>query len=96
MKRYDVSMQDSMGLDLFNEEVEASSPTEAYEVFVKSNKPLPFKRIHVNWGLLGTKCFDAPHYDGHIDYDDPQKLEEERQKSLEEERRKLKRHQWFN
>ena len=90
MKKYDVSISDEKDHPFKQLEIEASSPAEAYKIFVESTKPLPYKRIHVNWGLLGTKCFDAPHYDGHIDFDDPQKLEEERQKSLEEERRKLK------
>ena len=79
MKKYDVSISDEKDHPFKQLEIEASSPAEAYKIFVESTKPLPFRRINVNWGMLGAKGFEPPHYEGHLDPTD----EEEKKKILE-------------
>ena len=65
MKKYQITIRDK-GETTQSDEVEASSPKEAYEKYVASNKPIPFKRISVNWGMFGADGFDPPHYEGHV------------------------------
>lgn len=90
MKKYDVSTSDDKGYPLKQVEIQAPSPSEAYKIFVDSNKPLPFKSIFVNWGLLGAKRFEPPHYEGHENLNDPEKQKEileaeQRREALEKE-----------
>ena len=46
--------------------IKAESPKLAYEAFVKSIKSLPFAKIRVTWGFMGSECdTEPPHYEGH-------------------------------
>ena len=86
MKKYSVWTNDDKDYPIKQVEIQAPSPSEAFKIFVDSNKPLPFKSIFVNWGLLGAKRFEPPHYEGHLDPTDEQSQqrdEEEKKKLLE-------------
>jgi len=67
MKKFDVRLTNKSGVSLKKDSIQAETPEEAYNLFVESNKPLPYERINVFWGMLGTGAqdFDPPHYDGH-------------------------------
>ena len=80
MKKYDVSLLDSKGYTAKQNEIIANSPTEAYKIFIESNKPLPYRKIRLNWGVFGGETFDPPHYEGHTDVSD---YEIKRQQELE-------------
>ena len=57
MKKYEINIRDK-GETIHSEEIEAKSPRAAYEKYVDLNKPIPFKRIYVNWGWFGADGFD--------------------------------------
>ena len=65
MEKYQITIRDKKET-IHSEEIEAKSPKAAYEKYVALNKPIPFKRISVNWGMFGADGFDPPHYEGHV------------------------------
>ena len=66
MEKYQITIRDKKET-IHSEEIEAKSPKAAYEKYVALNKPIPFKRISVNWGMFGADGFDPPHYEGHVE-----------------------------
>ena len=74
MKKYELTLVKEDGFPITNKdgyplhrlEIEAESPEQACESFIKSHKPLPFGKINITWNYgWSYKNFDPPHYKGH-------------------------------
>ena len=59
--------------------IKAESPKLAYEAFAKSIESLPFAKISVHWGLLGSEQFEPPHFEVHQDPSKPNQNETKQQ-----------------
>jgi hypothetical protein len=87
MAKYKVRINNLKGDAVIERDIEAGTPDEAYQLFVKNNQPLSDSDLFINWGVMGKKVFKPPHFFGR----DPSKSQEEirvEQQKQEQKRKK--------
>lgn len=97
MKKYEVTLTKEDGFPMTNKDgyplhrhkIEAESPEQAFESFIKSHKPIPFGKINITWNYgLSDKNFDPPHYEGHKSNEDFEKEKDSLELKNQEEAKK--------